>query len=63
MAEGLGNIFSSQIDLGKSEFQARLLQDAEIKSLQAQVNPHFSLMPLIPSRPWLGWIVKRPGNF
>ena len=41
VAEGLGNIFSSQIDLGKSELQARLLQDAEIKSLQAQVNPHF----------------------
>lgn len=41
LAEGLGNIFSSQIELGQAEVNARLLQDAEIKSLQAQVNPHF----------------------
>jgi len=41
LAEGLGNIFSSQIELGEAEVHARLLQDAEIKSLQAQVNPHF----------------------
>lgn len=40
-AEGLGNIFSSQLELGQAETQARLLQDAEIKALQAQVNPHF----------------------
>lgn len=41
LAEGLGNIFSSQIELGEVEEEGRLLQDAEIKSLQAQVNPHF----------------------
>lgn len=41
IAEGLGNIFSTQIDLGTSELEAKFLQDAEIKSLQAQVNPHF----------------------
>ena len=41
LAEGLGNIFSTQIELGNSETEARLLQDAEIKSLQAQINPHF----------------------
>ncbi len=41
LAEGLGNIFSSQIELGKVELQGKLLKDAEIKSLQAQVNPHF----------------------
>lgn len=41
IASGLGNIFSTQIDLGKSELEAQLLKDAEIKSLQAQVNPHF----------------------
>ena len=40
-AEGLGNIFSSQLELGEAETEARLLRDAEIKSLQAQVNPHF----------------------
>ena len=41
LAEGLATIFSSQIELGKMELQSKLLQDAEIKSLQAQVNPHF----------------------
>lgn len=41
LAEGLANIFSSQIELGEIEMQSELLKDAEIKSLQAQVNPHF----------------------
>lgn len=41
LAEGLGNIFSTQLALGQAETEARLLQDAEMKSLQAQINPHF----------------------
>lgn len=41
LAEGLGRIFSSQIELGQMEVQNMLQQDAEIKALQAQVNPHF----------------------
>ncbi|CRH18296.1 LytS/YhcK type 5TM receptor domain-containing protein [Carnobacterium maltaromaticum] len=41
LAEGLGTIFSSQLELGEAEIQSKLLKDAEIKSLQAQVNPHF----------------------
>lgn len=41
LATGLGNIFASQIALGVAENQAKLVRDAEIKSLQAQVNPHF----------------------
>lgn len=41
LAEGLGSIFSSQIELGEAEVQSKLLKEAEIKSLQAQVNPHF----------------------
>jgi two-component system sensor histidine kinase LytS len=41
LAEGLGTIFSSQIELGEAELQSKLLKEAEIKSLQAQVNPHF----------------------
>lgn len=41
LAEGLGNIFSTQLALGQAEEATRLLQDAEMKSLQAQVNPHF----------------------
>lgn len=41
LAAGLANIFSSQLELGHAEMQSALLRDAEIKSLQAQVNPHF----------------------
>lgn len=41
LAEGLGTIFSSQLELGEAEVQSKLLKEAEIKSLQAQVNPHF----------------------
>ncbi len=41
LAEGLGTIFSSQIELGESEIKSQLLKEAEIKALQSQVNPHF----------------------
>lgn len=41
LAEGLASIFSSQIELDETEVQSKLLKEAEIKSLQAQVNPHF----------------------
>ena len=41
LARGLGDIFSTQLELGEAEQQSSLLKDAEIKSLQAQVNPHF----------------------
>lgn len=41
LATGLADIFSSQLELGKAETQSALIRDAEIKSLQAQVNPHF----------------------
>lgn len=41
LATGLAQIFSSQLELGEAETQTQLLKDAEIKSLQAQVSPHF----------------------
>lgn len=41
LARGLAQLFSTQLELGEAERQARLLQDAEIKALQAQINPHF----------------------
>lgn len=41
LARGLAQLFSTQLELGEVEKQARLLQDAEIKALQAQINPHF----------------------
>ena len=41
LATGLCEIFSNQIALGEAEVQAKLVRDAKIKSLQAQINPHF----------------------
>lgn len=41
LAKGLASIFSSQLALGLAEEQSKLTSDAEIKSLQAQINPHF----------------------
>ncbi|WP_159543046.1 sensor histidine kinase [Streptococcus halichoeri] len=41
LAKGLGDIFSTQLELGQLAVEQGLLKDAEIKSLQAQVNPHF----------------------
>uniref|UniRef100_A9U7N0 Predicted protein n=1 Tax=Physcomitrium patens TaxID=3218 RepID=A9U7N0_PHYPA len=41
MAEGLGRLFSTQLELAEAEMQSRLLKDAEVKALQAQVHPHF----------------------
>ncbi|MBP1932117.1 sensor histidine kinase [Ammoniphilus resinae] len=41
LAEGISKLISTQLELGEIERQANLLRDAEIKALQAQVNPHF----------------------
>jgi two-component system sensor histidine kinase LytS len=41
MAKGLGSLFSTQIELSMIEEQAKLLDKAELKALQAQINPHF----------------------
>lgn len=41
LASGLANIFSMQLTLGMIQAQKQLLEQAELKSLQAQVNPHF----------------------
>jgi two-component system sensor histidine kinase LytS len=41
LAEGLGKLFSDQLEMAEAEVQRRLLKDAEIKALQAQVHPHF----------------------
>jgi two-component system, LytTR family, sensor histidine kinase LytS len=41
LAEGLSNLFSVQLEMAELEMQRRLLKDAEIKALQAQVHPHF----------------------
>jgi len=41
LAEGLANLFSTQLELAEAEKQTKLLKDAEIKALQAQIHPHF----------------------
>ncbi|MFJ8256182.1 LytS/YhcK type 5TM receptor domain-containing protein [Peribacillus asahii] len=41
LAEGLANLFSTQLELAEAEQQTKLLKDAEIKALQAQIHPHF----------------------
>lgn len=38
---GLASLFSTQLELSKIENQSKLLAKAELKALQAQVNPHF----------------------
>ena len=41
LALGLAQLFSTQLELSKIEEQSRLLAKAELKALQAQINPHF----------------------
>ncbi|MTI67071.1 MAG: sensor histidine kinase [Firmicutes bacterium] len=41
LALGLASLFSTQIELSKLEYQAKLLAKSELKALQAQINPHF----------------------
>jgi len=41
LAKGLGALFSTQIELSMIEEQAKLLDRAELKALQSQINPHF----------------------
>ncbi|HKK32769.1 MAG TPA: LytS/YhcK type 5TM receptor domain-containing protein [Desulfomicrobiaceae bacterium] len=41
IGKGLGNLFSTQLELEDIQVQAQLLAHAEIRRLQAQINPHF----------------------
>lgn len=41
IAESILDTFTLQLELHRSQQEADLLKDAKIKSLQAQVNPHF----------------------
>lgn len=41
LAKGLARLFSTQIELEDIQINAQLLSQAEIRRLQAQINPHF----------------------
>lgn len=41
LALGLAQLFSTQLELAKMEQQASMMAEAELKALQAQINPHF----------------------
>lgn len=41
LANGLAHLFSNQLEISELEGQRKLVKDAEIKALQAQINPHF----------------------
>lgn len=41
MAKGLASLFSTQLELEDLHLQTRMLAHAEIRRLQAQINPHF----------------------
>lgn len=41
LAKGLGELFSTQLELSQIEHQKNMLQKAEFKALQAQIQPHF----------------------
>jgi two-component system sensor histidine kinase LytS len=41
IAWGLARLLSSQIKIGRLEKNSKLLVEAELKALQAQINPHF----------------------
>nr|WP_084448565.1 LytS/YhcK type 5TM receptor domain-containing protein [Desulfovibrio inopinatus] len=41
VAKGLGNLFSTQLELKDIEIKEQMLAHAEIRRLQAQINPHF----------------------
>lgn len=41
LAKGLGNLFSTQLELENIQITESMLAHAEIRRLQAQINPHF----------------------
>lgn len=41
LAKGLGNLFSTQLELENIQISERMLANAEIRRLQSQINPHF----------------------
>lgn len=40
-AEGLARLFSSMLEVGELQHQIQMRQQAELRALQSQINPHF----------------------
>ncbi|WP_243454396.1 LytS/YhcK type 5TM receptor domain-containing protein [Desulfosporosinus fructosivorans] len=57
VAQGLGKLLSHQLEVVDAQNHAQLIQEAEIKALQAQMNPHFlfnslnTIVALVRTRP------------
>ncbi len=41
LAQGLGKLLSNQLDVVAAEKMKSLIQEAELRTIQAQINPHF----------------------
>jgi len=41
LAMGLGHLISNQLEIADAEYQRKLANEAQLKALQAQINPHF----------------------
>lgn len=41
LARGLARLISTQLEISKIHYNAQLVAQAEVKALQAQINPHF----------------------
>lgn len=61
LAQGLGKLLTNQLAVVQSEKLQTLIRDAELRNLEAQINPHFLLIRFILSLPFFGPTLKKPG--